>query len=301
MAEIKLTSRGIHYFHMLMKVYSGSRTSAQLSCRQAVHAANYQMLIVANDKEITKIYVLLIMSACISAGYFYWLTASLDIILGLAVVVVSSSISAYLQVILAERYKLPLITRYGIWFFFGASFIVVLFVALSQSFLLTDPAWVFAALLFFTVIMASTHFHFKETLHFKNFLHATLQNALQYKLPAHVRGRVIRLSARDKYVSVRTVNGECEIRSTLAESITLNSQPGYRIHRSHWVAGDSIIELFRKNKKWFVTIEGPETLTVSHKIAPQIEADKNLKIVKKVALKEDPIRCSAAVNPSEKV
>lgn len=280
MAEIRLTRSGVHYFHLLMKVYAGSKTSAQLNWTQAVQAANYQMMIVANDKEMIKAYALLAVAGLICASSFYGHAASLDIIIGLVAVSVAAPVSAYIQIITAERYKLSLSRRYGVWLSLGALNILGFFLALSHRLVLMPVAWIFATLFGLVLIMSITHLHYREALHFKNFLDVSLKSTLQDMLASHVKGRVIRLSARDKYVSVRTCYGECEIRFTLSEAIKANAQPGYRIHRSHWVAEDSIIDLYRKNKKWFLTVEGSETFPVSEKVAPQIEAERTLKTKK---------------------
>ncbi|WP_412509824.1 hypothetical protein [Roseovarius sp. SYSU LYC5161] len=85
MTDIKLTKGGTHYFHLLLKTYSGSKKSARLNWRQARQAANYQMLVVANDKEMIKTYGILIATGFITATAFYGHAASLDIVLGLLI------------------------------------------------------------------------------------------------------------------------------------------------------------------------------------------------------------------------
>jgi hypothetical protein len=280
MTDIKLTKSGTHYFHLLLKTYSGSKKSARLNWRQARQAANYQMLVVANDKEMIKTYGILIATGFITATAFFGHGASLDIVLGLLVLAVSAPLSAYIQIILAERFTLSLPVRYGLWFSLGASATSLLFAVLPERFITVPAAWITAVIICFVFIITITHVHYGEMLHFKTFAKAYMKNRLQVMLPYQVRGEVLRLSARDKYVSVRTAKGECEIRSTISEAIKLNSQPGYRIHRSHWVALDSVTDICRKKKKWYLTIQGPETFPVSAKIAPQIEQEVKLKTLK---------------------
>lgn len=280
MSNIQLTHRGAHYFHFLMKVYAGSRTSGYLSLSNAWKAANYQMMIVGNDRVVLKTYAFLAAIALVCAVALSGHIASLHILLGFVVVALSTPLSAYISIILAERYLMKLPMRYGVWYFGGAIFILLLFWPLHKSYLNVSFMWLVATFLSLSLLILITHFHYGKTLHFSNFLKATLKNALQDLLPNHVKGNVIRLSARDKYVAVRTDRGEAEIRLTLSEAIQKNAQPGYRIHRSHWVSGSHIDRVFRKNKKWFLTIDETETLPVSAKLGPQIQSYHQLSVLK---------------------
>ncbi len=61
------------------------------------------------------------------------------------------------------------------------------------------------------------------------------------RLPASDRAPLVALSGKDHYVLVRTLKGETRLLMRLSDAIReVGDTPGLQVHRSHWVALDSV-------------------------------------------------------------
>lgn len=100
------------------------------------------------------------------------------------------------------------------------------------------------------------------------------------RLPKEIGTALISISMEDHYARVITLRGEALVHVRLSEAISeLKNYPGRQIHRSHWVALDSIVGIERNNRRLIVKTSNGEQLPVSNSyennIRDQIEAFLN--------------------------
>lgn len=74
-------------------------------------------------------------------------------------------------------------------------------------------------------------------------------DALREKLPLPLRrAPILALSAEDHYLRVHTDRGEALVLMSLSQAIeALGEEAGLRIHRSHWVAREAVVDSLRKD------------------------------------------------------
>lgn len=268
MYDVRLNHRGVHYFHLLMKIYSSACTSKKLTSKQALKAAKLQILIVLNDRLAAQYYTLITASVLMTSVSLIAHGVGLNLLIGILFVSAFSVASAYLAVCLSELFDVKAKVRYGIWAIFFSISILVFFLAMKES-LALDISWLINCLGCFLLILYITFKQYSGSLSFINYKAHTIRDNIIDMIPDPVKGKLIRLSARDKYVSVKTTKGEYEVRSTLAEAIKKSGQPGKQIHRSHWVASDYIGRPERVQKKWIMVVDD-EKLPVSQNIAKSL-------------------------------
>ncbi len=79
------------------------------------------------------------------------------------------------------------------------------------------------------------------------------------------------LSMQDHYVEVKTRLGGQLVLMRFTDALEeLTDQPGWRIHRSHWVAEDSITDIRRESGKTFVILADGAELPVSRTYLPAL-------------------------------
>lgn len=88
---------------------------------------------------------------------------------------------------------------------------------------------------------------------------------LREKLPMPLRrAPILALSAEDHYLRVHTDRGQALILMSLSQAIdALGEEAGLRIHRSHWVARNAVIDSARKDGGLAVTLANGLTLPAS--------------------------------------
>lgn len=92
------------------------------------------------------------------------------------------------------------------------------------------------------------------------------------RLPAPVRGPVLRLSAADHVVQVVTDNGSCDLRMRFSDAINeMDGITGCCTHRSHWVAEAAICGARREAGRWVIELRNGDTVPVSRKYQPDLE------------------------------
>ncbi len=79
---------------------------------------------------------------------------------------------------------------------------------------------------------------------------------LREKLPLPLRrAPILALSSEDHYLRVHTDRGQALILMSLSQAIdALGEDAGLRIHRSHWVARDAVVDSARKDGRLAVTL-----------------------------------------------
>ncbi|NBE08132.1 LytTR family DNA-binding domain-containing protein [Paragemmobacter ruber] len=98
------------------------------------------------------------------------------------------------------------------------------------------------------------------------------QPRLLARLPAHLRGPLIALTATDHYTEVTTAHGTTRLLLRLSDAIAETvPTPGLRIHRSHWVALDQIIGARRDGPRAIVTLSDRRDRPASRRSLPQLE------------------------------
>lgn len=88
--------------------------------------------------------------------------------------------------------------------------------------------------------------------------------ALLKRLPIASRGQLSHLSMQDHYVEVFTDKGSALVLMRLADAI-LETRPlsGVRIHRSHWVAFESVASTRRERDRHIVVMKNGDELPIS--------------------------------------
>lgn len=88
---------------------------------------------------------------------------------------------------------------------------------------------------------------------------------LREKLPLPLRrAPILALSSEDHYLRVHTDRGQALILMSLSQAIdALGEDAGLRIHRSHWVARDAVVDSARKDGSLAVTLANGLTLPAS--------------------------------------
>lgn len=77
------------------------------------------------------------------------------------------------------------------------------------------------------------------------------------RVPAHLGSDVIALTSQDHYLRVHTRRGDALILYNLGEAIGELDRvgiEGLRVHRSHWVASASVVEVVSKGRTWTVKL-----------------------------------------------
>ncbi|WP_167645065.1 LytTR family DNA-binding domain-containing protein [Phaeobacter sp. HF9A] len=94
--------------------------------------------------------------------------------------------------------------------------------------------------------------------------------ALLNRLPFDKRAPLISISVRDHYVDITTTAGQEMLLMRLSDAMR-EAGPGYRIHRSHWVAHDAITSIRRSGATArLITTDGRE-LPVSRTYLPTLK------------------------------
>jgi hypothetical protein len=94
------------------------------------------------------------------------------------------------------------------------------------------------------------------------------------KIPQEKRGALVSLSSEDHYVRVETDKGSSTILIRLADAIALCSPiEGVRVHRSHWVAVDHVVNYSKSKDRWALHLSNGHTIPISRRYrATVIEA-----------------------------
>lgn len=77
------------------------------------------------------------------------------------------------------------------------------------------------------------------------------------RVPPHLGQDVLALSAQDHYLEVHTAKGKALIHYTLSEAVSQLNAAGFeglRVHRSHWVARDALIDVKPGRRGYLVRV-----------------------------------------------
>lgn len=94
--------------------------------------------------------------------------------------------------------------------------------------------------------------------------------AILRRLPYDKRGALVCLSVQDHYVDIVTTTGRELVLMRLSDAIE-QAGPGYRIHRSHWVASDQIRAIRRDGARAILTLSDGRELPVSRSYVPALK------------------------------
>ena len=91
-------------------------------------------------------------------------------------------------------------------------------------------------------------------------------------LPPPLRSaRIYALSAEDHYVRVHTSGGQALVRMRFADAVAaVPEDKGLQLHRSWWVAHDSIVEVRRSKRRTSLTLVDGQQVPVSRKYANRV-------------------------------
>lgn len=87
---------------------------------------------------------------------------------------------------------------------------------------------------------------------------------IQKHLPIDKSGSLIALSAQDHYVKITTEKGSHLVRLSMTDAIKLVPEnAGVRVHRSHWVANNTMLSLENNAGRCFVTLQNGTQIPVA--------------------------------------
>jgi hypothetical protein len=256
-----------------MKVYATNIRSRQIGLSQSIRVANLQMLIVMNDLNLTKYYRMNFCAGIIAGVSVVNTSHGISIIVGMLFSGLSVTIGAYISTLIAEGLSLNIRIRYTSWMLVSIATLFTL-CKMIKPFYAFEIYWWMGASAAITHIMYITHQHYGATLHFSTYLKKNTKEFIIDLIPPIMRGEIIYISSRDKYIFVKTTKGECELRMTLTEAIKKNHFPGMKIHRSHWINLKYIKEIKRDGRKWVLKLEN-ESFPVSSALVPKVQAQVN--------------------------
>jgi len=84
------------------------------------------------------------------------------------------------------------------------------------------------------------------------------------RIEPRLGGAVLRVSADDHYLHVVTTEGQGRVLMRFRDAMDdLAEVPGFRIHRSHWVAETELVKVRPEGRRFLATLASGETLPVS--------------------------------------
>jgi hypothetical protein len=99
------------------------------------------------------------------------------------------------------------------------------------------------------------------------------QPALLDRLPRHLRGRLLHLEVSDHYVEVTTDKGKTLVLMRLADAMRETAPTaGLQVHRSHWVALDSVRRGLRQAGKPALELEDGVVVPISRTYLDAVRA-----------------------------
>ena len=94
------------------------------------------------------------------------------------------------------------------------------------------------------------------------------------RLEADIGSELSYVSADDHYLQVVTAQGQGRILFRFRDALEdLAEVPGYRIHRSHWVAQAALIEVRQSNRRHYAILRDGTELPISKAHLEQLRAD----------------------------
>ncbi|TQM91506.1 LytTR family DNA-binding domain-containing protein [Roseinatronobacter monicus] len=252
MLTFRLSKYGEKQLGLLLKIYSGA-TSQGLSWRLSFRAAALQVLIVLNDFVPVIFYGAMLAGATTLGVYASALHGEFEVWIGVVSFTLSVILGAFSAVLLSERFLLPMWVRYGLWLVFFCLANTISYYLIS-SFFAYEAIWLFITLPALFVIMWGTYYFYKDSLSFLFHKSRAMRHCLRDKIPAQIRAPIVRITAFDKYVSIKTEIGACELRLPLSDAVEQVKTPGVRVHRSHWIAKDYITSLEKSGRSWYLHV-----------------------------------------------
>ncbi len=96
---------------------------------------------------------------------------------------------------------------------------------------------------------------------------------LERHLNPDLEGPITRVSAADHQLRIFTDKGETRVRMRFSDALTeLEGAPGMQVHRSHWVAYDSIEQLVPEGRRYAAQLLCGGMVPVSASKVPNLEA-----------------------------
>ncbi|MDC0738772.1 LytTR family DNA-binding domain-containing protein [Cognatishimia sp. SS12] len=96
---------------------------------------------------------------------------------------------------------------------------------------------------------------------------------LMQRLPAHIGGQILRLTADNHFVEVVSTQGATSLRMRFRDAIAeLDGIAGSVVHRSHWVAHDAISGVDKTHGKLVLRLRNGDEVPVSRSYRAELEA-----------------------------
>ncbi len=92
------------------------------------------------------------------------------------------------------------------------------------------------------------------------------------RLPEEAEGPILHLSVNDHYVEVATERGTARLLMRFSDALhEIEGLPGARVHRSHWVARDAVVEVRRGGGRTLLVLSNGTEVPVSRAYLDAVE------------------------------
>lgn len=239
----------------LYKLYEG-RSDQDSGIKFGLYAALYQLMAALTDS-----YYISTVFFGVGVAFFGGLAvsdnleATIAIWLGTATICVSVVFGSILSIVFGDGFGGSKRGRLLIWVTTSLACILASYVALNFIKPI-DELWLLCSMTLVVLVIGMTEFHFGDRWHCEQVKYRLETDTLANHLPKEFRGKIIRMNAIDKYTFVLTERGGVEIRMSLSRAIELCDDPGFRVHRSYWVAREYIQRPTKDGRKWYMEVEG---------------------------------------------
>ena len=100
---------------------------------------------------------------------------------------------------------------------------------------------------------------------------ARAEAKLLARLPEHLRGQVLHISADNHHIAVRTERGVGSILLRMSDAVReVQGEPGLQVHRSHWVADQAVVAIRRDGHRLLVRMRCGTEIPVSRSQAAAV-------------------------------
>lgn len=97
-------------------------------------------------------------------------------------------------------------------------------------------------------------------------------DALQQRLPFHLRGPVLCLEMEDHYVRIHTARGSAMVLMRMSDAVAAMGESGLRVHRSWWVARAAVVTGNRAGRTFRLELDNGLIVPVSKPYSQAVRA-----------------------------
>ncbi|NOR63085.1 MAG: hypothetical protein GQ535_11415 [Rhodobacteraceae bacterium] len=125
---------------------------------------------------------------------------------------------------------------------------------------------------FYALALPFVHARTHQVMCFRKHKSRQQSPTIQKYLPIDKIGPLIAVSAQDHYVKITTEKGSHLVRLSMTDATKLVPEnSGVRVHRSHWVANNTMLSLENNSGRYFVTLQNGTQIPVAKAQVGQVQ------------------------------